>query len=266
LQIPASFLFLIAPFLLYFTLLLNNLFYGWNDQLVLLSMLAIFTFGLYFLRQKSMQDRPLKINIKIKWWGWILIGALIFHGVLLFLGHNLKIDRTPFSDEGGFWYAAAKQILENGFLAAHQASYPGGNLHPLGVPFLNALPGLIFKFKSPMLPFFMPVYILFGLTLILSELANQKSKHWQLIFLLIAWFAAFNNRSWLGMLFHSMVYGESISMILVLGLLNWLALNKEKITPRSWGTSAFLIGLLALTKFPLLLLSTAFFIALLQQA
>ena len=62
-----------------------------------------------------------------------------------------------------------------------------------------------------------------------------------------------------------MVYGESVSMLLILSLLNWFVANDSQNGRCSWELSAFLMGLLTLTKFPLMFLSVLFLVVLLRQ-
>ena len=263
-RVPVSFLFLILPFAFYLALLVNALLFHWNDFFVLIGLLVfLISYALIAKKDPVKQDNA---GLTAGWGNWVylLIVVFIVHGVLLFLGQNFKVDRLPFADENSFWYVAARTISEKGFLVAHQSGYPGGGLHPLGVPFLSALPGILFHSTSPAIPFFMPVYVLIGITLVLLEFADQRLE-WSIVFFLVAWFASFNNRSWSGSLFYSMVYGESVSMVLVLSLLNWFVGTGSDETCRSWWLSGFLMGLLLLTKFPLILLSAAFFAAFLTK-
>lgn len=259
LEIPASFIFLILPFLLYCLLLTNSLSFCCADQTVLLGALGFLILGAWFWGR----DLPEK-NIagpKRDSWAYLLIGIFVIHGILLFLGQNFRADRVPFADESTFWFSAAKEMLSKGFLAAHQEGYPGGGLHPFGVPFLNALPGMLVHIVFPEILFYMPIYIIFGLTLVLLEfVATQRSK-WGIVFFLTVWFASFNNKSWAGTLFYSMVYGESVCMVLVVSLLCWFANQKKFMIGGSWTVAAFLLGLLVLTKFPFILLSVGFLLA-----
>jgi len=124
---------------------------------------------------------------------------------------------------------------------------------------------MLVHFDSHSIPFFMPVYIILGLTLVLLELVVIQRSKWGMIFFLAAWLASFNNKTWVGSLFYSMVYGESVSMILVLSLLSWSIVYKQRAIG-SLAVVAFLLGLLALTKFPLILLSVAFFIVFLIRS
>ncbi|MBF0522558.1 MAG: hypothetical protein HQL24_05825 [Candidatus Omnitrophica bacterium] len=257
LRIPMSFLFLILPFAFYFLLLINSLLFCWNDHFFLWGVFFCLLAWTWISRNDS---TPQVRRLKEESWGYWFIGLFILQGFLLFFSQNFRTDRLAFADENTFWYVAAKAMLDKGFLSAHQMSYPGGGLHPLGVPFLNAFPGILVNFSSPAIPFFMPIFILIGFALVLSEFVRPQLR-WGLIFFLAVWFASLNNRSWVGNLFYSMVYGESVSMVLVLSLLNWLVLSKSELTCRFWGLSGFLIGLLALTKFPLILFSVVFFIA-----
>jgi len=265
LRIPASFLFLIHPFAFYLLLLINSLIFHLPDQIVLLAALSFLALGAGALG-RGLEMKKDEENRQWKGWQIFLITIFIIHGILLFLVQNFRIDRSPFADEYTFWYSAAKVMIEQGFLAAHQHGYPGGGLHPLGVPFLNAFPAMVTMFSSSMIPFFMPLYILIGLFLFLREFVVDHRSKWGVILFLVAWFAVLNNFSWPGELFYSRVYGESVSMVLVLSLLVWFFANEQKLNCRCWEIAAFLLGLLALTKFPLILLAVPFFMVFLTRA
>ncbi|MBF0386828.1 MAG: hypothetical protein HQL20_03115 [Candidatus Omnitrophica bacterium] len=264
LAIPTSFIFLIIPFVLYFMLLLNSLYFHIADQTVLWAALGLFIIGAWFWGRGSVAKTSATPGTPKDVWAYLLVMVFVIQGAMLFLSLNFRVERVPFADEGSFWFIAAREMLAKGFLAAHQGGYPGGGLHPFGVPFLNALPGLLVNSNSAASLFFMPVYIIVGLTLVLLEFVSAQRSKWGLVFFLVAWFAAFNNRSWSGSLFYSMVYGESVCMVLVVSLLSWLMLQTRGVIGRSWLVMAFLLGLLALTKFPMILLSVGFFIAFLM--
>ncbi len=266
LHIPAAFIFLILPFAFYFLLLTNNLCFQVNDCFVLWGTIFILMGSAWVLSRNLVKEKTEGAYFKSHFWEFVLIGIFLFHGFLLFIDINFRVDRVPFGDENSLWYTAAKAMLDNGFLPAHQQGYSGGGLHPLGIPFLSALPGLLFNDHSPLIPFFMPVFILTGLFLILYEFIVHQQSKWGLIFFLVAWVAAFNNKSWPGELCYARIYGESVSMVLILSLLSWFAKNQSALTCRAWVVAAFFIGLLALTKFPLILLAVPFFIVLMMQA
>lgn len=260
LLLPASFIFLIFPFFIYFIFLLNSLTFHLSDSLFLWISMALILVASFLFKPSIEEKENGSIHQTETFAIWILIFFIVLYGLMLFLSANFKFDRAPFADENTFWFVAAKEMLEKGVLIAHQGGYPGGGLHPFGVPFLNAFPGLLLNISSHHLIFFMPIYILVGFSIFLFEFMSSQRAKWGMIFFLTAWFAAFNNRSWAGGLFYSIVYGESVCMVLVLSILSWFALSRTRMTSASCFVASFLFGLLSLTKFPFILLSPVFFI------
>lgn len=259
LKIPAAYLFLILPFLFYVILLVNALTLRIPPQAILVVLTGGGLFGALLPEGRRALARAL-VPRREKALALGLAVLLVGHAGLITLGQNFRPDRTPFSDEKSFWYVAAAEMEANGFYDAHTARYPGAGLHPFGIPFLSAYPALITGTHYPMIPFFMPLYIATALALFLAgrPVGEYKRQDWGLVFFVAAWFVAFNNRSWPGVLMYSAVYGESVSVMLVVALLGWMHTDDGQRTPAQWIAAAAAVGLLTVTKFPLILLSVAF--------
>ena len=180
----------------------------------------------------------------------LLIMLWFIHAGLFFLEMNLQPDRKPYVDETTFWYAAAERMIMTDSLQAHIADYPARNLHPYGIPFIAALPAKIAGFRHPSSAFFMPWSVILTLTIFLFSI---RANRWGFLFLLTALFVTFNDRGWLSELLYVRIYGEGLSTVFFLGTcfeLRRLS-DIDRVRPIEFYTLCFIIGLFALTKFPL---------------
>jgi len=133
---------------------------------------------------------------------------------------------------------------------AHTTGYPGGVLHPFGIPYITALPNLLFGLHLKTAYFFMPIVVIIFLTMILYSLRNLK---WAFIFFYTALFVAFNDRSWITHLTYQLVYGDILSAVFfcVLMIDIWRSSAKNSVSVFYFLIMHFIIGLLALSKAPL---------------
>ncbi|MBF0485423.1 MAG: hypothetical protein HQL16_02800 [Candidatus Omnitrophica bacterium] len=203
---------------------------------------------------------PLVSQIRKKWafkirppqfsWEDGLIFLWGINAVFLFSRLNFTLQRAIYMDEGSFWFVAARDMLTHSLQWVHTASYAGAGLHPLGVPFLAALPVKFFGLPDPRAIFFFPVSIILCLLIFLYRI---KSQSWTFIFFLCALSGVFYNRSWLAYFLYGFVYGEGISaMIFLVMTYEWLRLLQNKLLSDAVTLIFCLgIGLMALTKSPL---------------
>jgi hypothetical protein len=99
----------------------------------------------------------------------ILISLWLIHSLFFFFEYNFNPSRRMYQDEHTFWAIAAQNMINGGILKAHLAGYAGGGSHPLGVPFLTALPLLIIKSIPLSGIFFMPIVVILGLFFFLNK-------------------------------------------------------------------------------------------------
>src|SRR3989338_5755811 len=190
----------------------------------------------------------------------VLFLLWMLFSVFYFLEYNFTEYRYPMSDEETLWFPAAKDLLYGDVLASGKADYPGGGMHPLGVPFVAALPGKLLGLFFTQTIFFMPLCVTAVLALFLRRI---KSERWVFLFFLTALFSSFQFH-WLGHWFYRSLYGEGLSAVFFLMLMYEIfrsseatAFSREKFLLFSAG-----VGLLALTKLPANYIFPVFFLIL----
>ena len=169
--------------ILYLSILIDHCFLHWPEPLILgLTLMG----SIIFLYYRSPVQLP-----PFHWqWEDALIFLWLANSLLFFLEYNFDAHRVLYQDEGTFWYAAAANMVHQGTLKAQILGYPGGGLHPFGIPFIAALP-LLFCKAIPMAGlYFMPVIILLMGSAFLNRI---KKEPWIFIFFLTALFCAFND-------------------------------------------------------------------------
>ena len=203
------------------------------------------------------------LGMSVSWRSWLtwpnaLITLWFIHAVTLFLRFNFIADRRPFGDESTLWYTAAARMITHGFLSAHAIQYDGRGMQPFGVPFIAALPAKLFGSMETATIYFMPVAIIFFLLLFLNSIKHER---YMLFFFLVAVFTTFHNRSWMSELCYKLVYGEGLSMIFFLAVsVQLFQLEKDRhLGKAQFLFLSFLIGLLALVKWPLAVLVPVFY-------
>ena len=68
-----------------------------------------------------------------------MIGIWLASCLCLWIATDLDIHRAPYMDEGLFWVVAGVGMVKNGIIAAQTSVYPGGGMHPFGIPFMLLL-------------------------------------------------------------------------------------------------------------------------------
>ena len=201
---------------------------------------------------KSKPEEPTFKNT-IPLFGKVMIGIWLLCSLCLWIPQNWDTNRKVFRDEGSFWVSAGGQMIKNGINAAHTAVYPGGGLHPFGVPFMASAPMTCSAWKDPWAIYCWPLVIIFSLALWLFA---QRLEKWALLFFMSALLVVFANEFWPAQLMYQLVYGESISVVLLLVFLSeiWHCVRKSNLTPVTILAISGAIGLLALTKAPLALI------------
>ncbi len=195
------------------------------------------------------------LGTRVLFWLWLI------HAVTLFLRFNLTASRRPFADESTLWFTAAQRMLTDGFWAAHTSNYAGRGIQPLGVPFIAALPGKLMCFVQTASIFFMPVVVIGMLAIFLFSLRRDR---FVFLFFLTATFATFHDRSWMSELCYRLVYGEGLSMAVFLAV-SWQLYRLEQtgcLSKIRFLFFSFMIGLMALIKWPLAAMIYVFYFVL----
>ena len=244
-SLSVSSFFVIFLFGFYFLQLINVFGFHFNETVFLkICFLAMIASAVWIARggmtlgytKKKMQAEEILTGLITALW---LIASLFY-----LFEYNLSEFRQPYSDEVTLWYTAAHNILRQSAAFAHQVNYPGGG-HPLGVPFIAALPGQIFQGADPATIFFLPLVVIISLAAFLWRLRQQK---WIFFFFTLALFSSFNQREWAGDLMYRLVYAAGISTVLFLLIVHELyKLSEKKQDGPIWGV-AVLSGLAALSQ------------------
>ena len=262
-KLSASFYMIVLLLSGYFSLLIAIL-CGLKAETLFLQLFygAVGVTVVFFLSKKKSLSAPPALRSGSFWQSavlWALIILWFVQTLLLFLGHNFRPDRAPFADEGTFWVPAAQSMLANSVAQAHLAHYAGGGLHPFGVPFMSALPGLLVRSRSLQGVYFMP---LISIVLMGAFLCTIRSRPWVLLFFISMLFYVFNdNHSWVGSLMYQLTYGDGLTAVFFLIVYTEILNNTDGLMLKRFISSRHIfvigailsmgIGLLALTKSPL---------------
>jgi len=183
--------------------------------------------------------------------GWIVI-ALMYY-----LPTNLSLTRTPYTDEGVLWYVQAADFINIPAAAREYTRCLSSQSY--GIPFICALPNLLFAFKLNHNIFYMPIILIFQTGLFLNYLRKDK---WAFVFFSGALLMTVMRHLWWRQLFLGLVYGEGIAAVFFMVIVYecWRLKEQARTIPLStMGLLSFGIGLLAFTKAPTSLIFCAFF-------
>ena len=247
-QLSLVFIYLNLQLFFYLLFLIKGLFLaGLPEQswwLMIYAVLLIF----WRVLPKNKPEGPVYKN-GIPLFGKVLIGIWVLSSVCLWIPDNWDANRKVFVDEGSFWVNAGEQMVKMGINAAHKVPYPGGGLHPLGIPFMVSAPMTWSGWRDSWAIYCWPLVIIFSLGL---WLFSQRWGKWALLFFMSSLLVVFSNDFWPAQLMYQLVYGESICVILVLVFLSeiWFCVRKSAMTPGTMLALSGAIGLLALTKAP----------------
>jgi len=174
--------------------------------------------------------------------GWVTIALLYF------LPTNLSAARVPYTDEGVFWYVQAADFVN--IPPADRAYTRCLYSHSYGIPFISALPNLLFHCKFNHNIYYMPVILIFQIGIFLNHLRKDK---WAFVFFNTALLMTVMRHLWWRQLFLGLIYGEGIAAVFFMILMAecWRASRTDR--AMSWPVVLLLsfgIGLLAYTKPP----------------
>ena len=247
-QLSLVFIYLNLQLFFYLLFLIKGLFLACLPEqswwLMIYAVLLIF----WRVLPKNKPEGPVYKN-GIPLFGKVLIGIWVLSSVCLWIPDNWDANRKVFVDEGSFWVNAGEQMVKMGINAAHKVPYPGGGLHPLGIPFMVSAPMTWSGWRDSWAIYCWPLVIIFSLGL---WLFSQRWGKWALLFFMSSLLVVFSNDFWPAQLMYQLVYGESICVILVLVFLSeiWFCVRKSAMTPGTMLALSGAIGLLALTKAP----------------
>jgi len=248
-QLSLVFIYLNLLLFFYLLFLIKGLLFGnFPDQIWWLMIFSILIFLWGVLPKNKLEDPTFNNNLPL--FGKIAIALWCLSSLCLWIPQNWDIHRVVFVDEGSFWFSAGEQMVKFGTTPAHAISYPGGGLHPFGIPFMASAPLTWSGWNNPWAIYCWPLVIIFSLGL---WLLSQPLKKWALLFFVSSLLVVYSNESWPAQLMYQLVYGESICVVLLLVLISemWRVIQKPNLSPISFLAISGATGLLALTKSPL---------------
>ncbi len=248
-QLSVVFIYLNLQLWFYFLFLVKGLsFPGASEQFWWLAILAGLLI-LWFICPKNQPDSPAQKQ-GVPLFGKVLIGLWAVSSIGIWVPDDWDINRQPFMDEGFFWVTAAGQMVQGGINAAQHLYFPGRELHTFGIPFLASAPMTASGWKDPWAVYGWPLVILFSLGL---WMAKQRLGRWAWLFFMSSLLVVFANEFWTAQLMYDLIYGESLTVVLVLVLFSEMAACLQRPSLARASLLAFFgaVGLLGLTKTPL---------------
>ncbi|MBF0386238.1 MAG: hypothetical protein HQL20_00115 [Candidatus Omnitrophica bacterium] len=243
--------FVVLPVFLYGVHIINLNLLHWPDPWFLRGVLGLLALPILFISKEQVAElKNIAGSIfKVNRYNGLVLLWLVYVS-LYFLEYNFRMPRPLFGDEANLWFAAARNMIHNGVLEAHLAGYPAGGYHPFGIPFLTAIPGLLWGSGDESLIFFMPLFNIIVFTVFLLRLRQQPGLF---LFFYAASFVVCDYAGLIGALLFRLVYGEGWSGLyfLVMGAEIIRLSRNGKITDwRCWLGLGMAAGLTLLTKRP----------------
>lgn len=220
-----------------------ELWYLWG---LLLS--AFFLAGFQAKKKKVKLPGPFQMRLSAIKFGWseVLITVWILVAFLYFFSANFSGDRAPVMDEFSFWHTQASDYI---LIDESARVYGRHGSNAYAIPFITALPQMLFKSQSVQGLYFMPVIIV---GIIAGCLNGLKKNRWAFVFFLGVLLLTVNRHLWWRQLIFSLLYGEGISSAFVLVILYEFWRWKDSCSKSFYEVFvlAFGIGLIFYTKPP----------------